>query len=101
LTVKNTNLLTVLSDVVIIFLRNKQFTGTINIMSILAVNTIYKHEKSLCNSFINFHFRMFVHKSNYNLLIGTYTQKCENKGIYTMILILTQEILVLKILPKM
>lgn len=22
-------------------------------------------------------------KSNYNLLIGTYTQKCENKGIYT------------------
>jgi hypothetical protein len=44
------------------FLRNKQFTGTINIMSILAVNTIYKHEKSLCNSFINFHFRMFVHK---------------------------------------
>jgi hypothetical protein len=70
-------------------------------MSILAVNTIYKHEKSLCNSFINFHFsNVCAQKSNYNLLIGTYTQKCENKGIYT-ILILTQEILVLKILPKM
>jgi hypothetical protein len=45
-----------------------------------------------------FIFRMFVHKK-IQFTHWYLHAKCENKGIYTMILILTQEILVLKILP--
>ena len=82
--VKNTNLLTVSEDVVINFRWNKQLMLFINILCILAFLEKYSIMKNriLILLLISIFQNVQAQTEKLNLLIGTYTNSCDSKGIY-------------------